>query len=64
MEAKIHNGAADCDRSAFARVPRRGRFLCANTAGTDIAFLSGVMLYLLTNENTTVNTPGPIPMPA
>ncbi|OSJ96939.1 formate dehydrogenase-O major subunit, partial [Salmonella enterica subsp. enterica serovar Newport str. SHSN012] len=51
MEAKIHNGAKlIVIDPRFTRTASVADFYAPIRSGTDIAFLSGVMLYLLTNE--------------
>jgi formate dehydrogenase major subunit len=51
MEAKIHNGAKlIVIDPRFTRTASVADFYTPIRSGTDIAFLSGVLLYLLTNE--------------
>ncbi|WP_411901342.1 molybdopterin-dependent oxidoreductase, partial [Salmonella enterica] len=51
MEAKIHNGAKlIVIAPRFTRTASVAGFYAPIRSGTDIAFLSGVMLYLLTNQ--------------
>ncbi len=65
MEAKIHNGAKlIVIDPRFTRTAAVADYYAPIRSGTDIAFLSGVLLYLLNNENSTANTPKPIPTPA
>lgn len=65
MEAKIHNGAKlIVIDPRFTRTASVADFYTPIRSGTDITFLSGVLLYLMTNENITASTPKPIPTPA
>ena len=50
MEAKIHNGAKLIVIDPALRVQRQWRISTPIRSGTDITFLSGVLLYLMTNE--------------
>ncbi len=55
MEAKIHSSAKLVRSIPFTRTASVADFYTIRS-GTDITFLSGVLLYLMTNENTTANT--------
>ncbi len=65
MEAKIHNNAKLLVIDPrFTRTASVADFYTPIRSGTDIAFLSGVLLYLISNNKLTVNMSKPIPTPA
>ena len=63
---KIHNGAKlIVIDPRFTRTASVADFYTPIRSGTDITFLSGVLLYLLEiTKNSTASTPKPTPTPA
>ncbi len=65
MEAKIHNGAKlIVIDPRFTRTAAVADYYAPIRSGTDIAFLSGVLLYLLNNEKFNREYTEAYPTPA